>query len=101
MAALFEATPSPRLAWWRRGVAAWQMAAACLVCALAGFAARGFIEREAVEAPPFERAVRTEVYMIPTPGEPFRRAFDLSNASAVSYAQPLEVIIETTEGPAS
>ncbi len=95
MAALFDDS-RPRPAFWRRGIALWQVAAACLLCGFAGFAASDYLqERNPIPTP----EIRTEYYMIPVQGPAVRSAFDLTDPTPYQSAAspPIQVIIQTAD----
>jgi len=96
MATLFNDV-APRPAFWRRGIAMWQVAAACLLCGFAGFTASNFLhEQQPIPDP----EIRTEYYMIPMDGTAIRSAFDLTDPPLYQSAAspPVHVVIQTFEG---
>ena len=95
MTTLFEEI-RPQPAIWQRGIAAWQAAAACLICGFAGFAASNFFQEAApVQSP----EIRTDHDVEPVHKPAVRSAFDLTDPTPCKAAASpaIQVIIETAD----
>jgi len=95
MATLFEDV-EPRPAIWRRGIAAWQAAAACVLCGFGGFGASNFFQEPPLVQPP---EVRTDHDIRPVNKPAVRSAFDLTDPTPFNAAASpaIQVIIETAD----
>ena len=96
MAALFEdVVPKPAI--WRRGIAVWQAAAACLLCGFGGFGASNYFQASPPVQPPENR---TEQEITPVHKPAVRSAFDLTDPTpykAAAASPAIQVIIETAD----